>query len=113
MPDSAPKASGEEAKAFSWRAFLSTYLPALILALGVGIALPAIPTLAKSFHVGFGLANAVTTSFLIGNVAGTLPSGWLVDRYGRRRIMLVGPLLTSAVAFLVATAHTFPALIIY
>jgi MFS family permease len=106
------RSGAQEAKALSWSTFLSTYLPALVLALGTGIALPAIPTLAKSFHVGFGLATAVTTSFLIGNVAGTLPSGWLVDRFGRRRIMLFGPLLTAAVAFLVATSQTFPELII-
>lgn len=102
-----------EGKALSWNAALSTYLPALILALGVGIALPAVPTLAKSFHVSFGLATFVTTSFLAGNVAGTVPSGWLVDRFGRRRVMLFGPLLTAAVAFLVATAHNFPQLVVF
>lgn len=100
-------------RALSWSLFLSTYLPALILALGTGIALPAIPTLARSFHVSFALATGVTTSFLIGNVTGTLPTGWLIDRIGRRRVMLFGPILTSIMAFLVAGAHTFPELIIY
>lgn len=103
----------DEGKALSWNAVLSTYLPALVLALGVGIALPAIPTLARSFHVSFGLATFVTTSFLIGNVAGTLPSGWLVDKFGRRRVMVCGPLLTAAMAFLVATSRTFPELVVY
>lgn len=109
----APDADGSSVKALSWSAFVSTYLPALILALGTGIALPAIPTLARSFHVSFALATGVTTSFLLGNVFGTLPSGWLVDRVGRRKVMLYGPLLTSAMAFLVATAHTFPELLVY
>jgi MFS family permease len=108
----APEAQ-QEAKAFSWHALLSTYLPALVLALGVGIALPAIPTLAKSFNVSFGVASWVTIAFLAGNVAGTVPSGWLIDRFGRRRVMLFGPLMTSAMAFLVVTAHTFPQLIVY
>lgn len=114
MEASAPVPTGPvEAKALSWNSFLSTYLPALTLALGVGIALPAIPTLAKSFGVSFGLATGVTTSFLVGNVVGTLPSGWLVDRIGRRPVMMIGPVLTAAMAFLVATAHTFPELLIY
>jgi len=91
---------------------LDTYLPALVLALGVGIALPAIPTLARSFHVSFGLASGVITAFLIGNVLGTIPTGWLIDRFGRRQIMLVGPLLTSAMAFLVVVAHSFPELLV-
>jgi MFS family permease len=113
MTDSSIGTADKEPRALSWSSFLSTYLPALILALGTGIALPAIPTLARSFHVSFSLATGITTSFLIGNVAGTIPSGWLVDRYGRRKVMLFGPLLTSAVALLVATAHSFPQLIVY
>src|SRR5579875_3081532 len=100
-------------KALSWDAFISTYLPALILALGVGIALPAIPTLARSFNVSFGIASYVVTAFLIGNLVGTIPTGWLVDRFGRRRVMLLGPLLTSAMAFAVVFAHTFPELVFF
>jgi MFS family permease len=102
-----------EAAAFSLESFLSTYLPALVLALGTGIALPAIPTLAKSFNVGFGLASLVITAFLVGNLAGTIPTGWLIDRFGRRKIMLAGPLLTAAMAFMVLTAHSLPELVIY
>lgn len=98
--------------ALSWNAFLSTYLPALVLALGTGIALPAVPTLAKSFGVSFGVASGVVTAFLLGNLAGTLPSGWLIDRFGRRSVMIAGPLLTSALAFLVALAHSFPELLL-
>jgi MFS family permease len=111
VPD-VPKGQ-QEAAALSWHAFVSTYLPALVLALGTGIALPAIPTLAKSFHVSFGVASWVTISFLAGNVVGTVPSGWLIDRFGRRRVMLFGPIMTSAMAFLVITAHTFPELLLY
>ena len=83
-----------------------------MLALGVGIALPAIPTLARSFHVGFLLASNVITAFLIGNTLGTIPTGWLIDRIGRRPIMLIGPLLTSSMAFLVVFAHSFPELLV-
>ena len=93
--------------ALSWSAFLSTYLPALIYALGAGIALPAVPTLAKSFDVGFGVASGVVTAFLLGNLAGTIPSGWLIDRFGRRSVMIAGPLLTSATAFWVWNASSF------
>jgi MFS family permease len=98
--------------ALSWHAFLATYLPALVLALGTGIALPAIPTLAASFNVSFGIASGVITAFLIGNLVGTIPSGWLIDRFGRRPVMIAGPLLTAATAFLIATTHSFTALLI-
>jgi MFS family permease len=98
--------------AVSWDAFLSTYLPALILALGTGIALPAIPTLARSFNVSFGVASGVVTMFLLGNFLGTLPSGWLIDRFGRRPVMIAGPLLSAAMGFLVAGSHSFPELLV-
>jgi MFS family permease len=84
-----------------------------VLALGTGIALPAIPVLAKSFGVSFGLASGVITAFLFGGTVGTVPTGWLIDRVGRRKVMLAGPLLTSAVALLVMTAHSFPQLLVY
>jgi len=57
--------------AVSWSAVVGTYLPALILALGAGVALPAVPALASSFDVGFGVASGVVTAFLLGN----LPAG--------------------------------------
>jgi MFS family permease len=102
-----------ENAAVSWDAVISTYVPALIFALGIGIALPAIPTLARSFHVSFGEATFVTTSFLLGNTLGSIPTGWMIDRFGRRRLMLAGPLLTAAMAFLVVTAQTFPQMVLY
>ncbi len=98
--------------AVSWDAVLSTYLPALVLAIGNGIAVPAVPTLAKSFGVSFGVASGVVTAFLLGNMAGAIPSGWLIDRFGRRVVLIGGPLLTSAIAFLVAVAHSFPELLV-
>lgn len=100
------------AAAISWEAFLATYLPALILALGTGIALPALPTLAKSFGVSFGLASGVVTMYLLGNLAGTIPSGWLVDRFGRRPVLIGGPVLSALMAFLVAGSNSFPELLV-
>lgn len=108
-----PPQEGYEARAWSLSAFVSTYLPALVLALGAGIALPSVPTLAKSFHVGFGLATGVTTAFLIGSVLGTIPTGWLVDRFGRRRIMLLGPVLTAVMAFAVVASRNYAELLVF
>ena len=106
--DSTPREGG----AVSWDALLSTYLPALVLAVGAGVALPAVPTLAKSFGVSFGVASGVITAFLLGNLAGTIPSGFLIDRFGRRVVLLSGPLLTSAVSVAVAFVQSFPELLV-
>jgi MFS family permease len=71
-----------------------------------------VPTLAKSFGVSFGIASGVVTAFLLGNLAGTIPSGWIIDRFGRRVVLIAGPLLSSAVGLMVAFAHSFPELLI-
>jgi MFS family permease len=114
IPSGAPAGPPERPhRAISPAAFASIYLPALILALGTGIIVPAIPTLARSFQVSFGVASSLITAFLVGNVVGTIPSGWLADRFGRRPIMLLGPVFTALFAFLIVTAHTFPELLAY
>jgi MFS family permease len=100
------------AKAVSWDALLSTYLPAFLLALGTGIVTPVIPALAQSFDVSFGVASGVVTAFLIGNVAATLPSGWLIDRFGRRPVIIAGPLIAAVTSLLIVFAESFTQLMV-
>ena len=99
-------------KAVSWGAFFTTYFPAFLLALGTGIVLPAIPAMAQSFDVSFGVASTVVTSFLIGNLAGTLPSGWMIDRFGRRMVIITGPLIAATASLAIVFAESFTQLVI-
>jgi MFS family permease len=98
--------------AVSWDAFLSTYLPALVLAIGTGIALPAIPTLAKTYAVSFGMASGIVTAFVLGNVFGTIPSGWLIDRFGNRVVLISAPIITSLTSFAIFFSDDFTELLI-
>lgn len=93
--------------------FFSLYLPAFILALGIGIVSPALPVYAKSFDISFGLASLVIIMYQAGSLVCTLPSGYLLDRVGRRQVSLAGPLLTAAASLLAAQAHGFPELLVY
>jgi MFS family permease len=111
--EAAKSKTAGELRALSWEALASNYLPAMLLALGAGMALPALPILAKSFDVSFGVASFVITAFLVGGLVGSLPTGWVIDRIGCRPVLVAGPLLTSAVAVLVMTAHSFPQLLVY
>ena len=108
----APALPPRSEAAVSWEAFLSTYLPALVLAIGTGIALPAIPTLAKTYAVSFGVASGVVTAFVVGNVIGTIPSGWLIDRFGSRVVLISAPLITSATSFAIFFSDSFTELLI-
>ncbi len=98
---------------YSRESFLSLYLPAIILGLGTGIAAPAIPVYAKSFDVSFGTASLVFIVYLVGGMVATIPTGFLIDRIGRRKIVLAGPILLGISSILVATASTFELLLAY
>ncbi|MFN0073306.1 MAG: MFS transporter [Chloroflexota bacterium] len=92
---------------------LSLYVPAFILALGTGIALPAIPVYAKSFDVGFGVASLVIVMHLAGRALSSIPTGFIIDRFGRRVVILAGPVLTALASFLMANAGSFNELLFY
>ncbi len=102
-----------EAGASRGSLFLSLHLPAIALGLGTGITMPVLPVLARSFDVSVGLAALVFIVHMMGAAAGTLPTGYAIDRFGRRKVLLAGPVITAAAAFLIAGAGSFPELLAY
>jgi len=95
---------------------LSLYLPSLAMGLGTGLAFPVLPELAKSFDVGVGTATLVFIAYLAGTTVAPIPTGLLIDRIGRRKVLLAGPLITGVAALLVARAAiggTFTELLVY
>ena len=91
---------------------LSLYLPALVLALGTGIVAPSIPVFARTFDVSFATASLVLVAPAWGHILATLPTGFLLDRIGRKPVMLAGPALTALTAFLTVFAGSFAVLIV-
>jgi MFS family permease len=104
---------GEGTRILSRQSFLSLYLPAMILALGTGIALPALPVYARSFDVSLGVASLALAASGAGGLAAGFPTGLLLDRIGRRRVILAGPILTAVASLLVANAQSFPELLAF
>lgn len=98
---------------YSRQNFLSLYLPAMTLAIGTGIAIPALPVYAKSFGVSFEVASLAIIVQQVGSTLSSLPVGLIMDRVGRRKIVLLGPLLLAVSSLLVATAQSFPELLVY
>src|SRR3984885_4439224 len=60
------------------------------VALGYGIAAPAIPAFARQFGVGVAAAASVISAFALMRIAFALPAGRLADRFGSRRGVGVG-----------------------
>lgn len=93
--------------------FLSIYLPAITLAVGTGIAIPALPIYAKSFEVSFEVASLVIIVQQLGSTVAAFPIGLLMDRFGRRRVVLAGPVLLAVSSFLLVVAQSFPEVLVY
>jgi MFS transporter, DHA1 family, multidrug resistance protein len=93
--------------------FLTLYFPAFIFSLGYSIATPAIPVFAKSFDTGFGVASLVIVVHALGGLIAAVPTGFLVDRLGRRPMLFAGPVLMAAASVLTAMAQSFPELLVY
>src|SRR5438309_11930690 len=104
---------GKNTRILSRENFLTIYLPAATLALGNGIATPALPVYAKSFEVTFGVASQVFVAQLLGGLAASIPTGFLIDRFGRRKIILLGPVLVALSSVLTAFAGSFPELLAF
>lgn len=93
--------------------FLSIYLPAMTLAVGTGIVVPVIPVYARSFEVSFEVASLVIIVHQVGHTLASFPIGWLMDRIGRRRVVLAGPVVLALSSVLTAIATSFPELLVY
>src|ERR687891_1213763 len=105
--------SRDSAGIFSVYQLSTLYFPAFVFALGYSIATPAIPVVAKSFDTGFGVASLVIVVHALGGLFAAVPTGFLLDRAGRRPILFGGPVLMAASSWLIALAQSFPELLAY
>ena len=92
---------------------LSIYLPASMLSLGTGLVAPILPLYAKAFDISFATATLIIVVHGYGGLVANLPTGYLIDRVGRKPVLIAGPLLTAAAAFLTGFAGSFEELLIY
>ncbi|MSQ27800.1 MAG: MFS transporter [Dehalococcoidia bacterium] len=93
------------------RLLLSLYIPTLALSFGQGMVVPVIPTLSKSFDISVGLAAQVVSVQLLARLLFLMPSGAIVDRWGRRPALLAGPLIIALGAVAMGLAPNFWALL--
>lgn len=89
------------------------YIPAFFLSLGIGIVNPVLPLFAKSFDVSYGVATWVITSAGLGRVLADIPAGIMMDRIGRKRVLMLGALLATISGLLSGIAQGFFELVAY
>lgn len=82
-----------------------------IMALGLSIIAPAPPLFGQSFGVGAALVGSLVSAYAVGRLAVDVPSGYLVDRVGRRPVLLASSVVVAVAAFAAAEAGSFAHLI--
>jgi len=81
---------------------LTAALAGLLFGLDIGVISGALPFIAKQFKAGTSAQEFVVSSLLVGAVIGTLLSGFLSRRYGRKNALLVSAVVFAAGSILSA-----------
>lgn len=81
--------------------------------LGFGSIVPIVPTFARSFGVSQAAAGLVISVYGLGRLLFDLPMGGLAERMGRRKIIIIGELVTTVGTLLCAVAGNFWLLVFF
>lgn len=93
------------------RALLTLYTSTLMAGMWA-MVVPTIPVLAKHFAITPGSAAQLITALAVGRFAGMPISGFVLDRFGARTALIVGPLLACAGAVIAALMPWFTLILI-
>ncbi|MFP3464897.1 MFS transporter [Leifsonia sp. SIMBA_070] len=74
---------------FSFRSVaLAAFLPTLLFSIGEGAIIPIIPVAAGNLGANLAMAGFIASMVMLGELAGDIPSGWVVSRFGERTSMI-------------------------
>ncbi|MCX8191799.1 MAG: MFS transporter, partial [Nitrososphaerales archaeon] len=81
---------------------LISCITVFIVMLGVGIISPILPIYAESFNVPYFIAGFVISAFGLARLVSDVPMGSFADRFGRKRMMLMGTIFFTISASIAA-----------
>lgn len=111
--DEAKPATGMRRWAERNEALVSLLIPAFLLGMGRGFIVPVLPLLAIDFGTGAAGAGLLLFVPMFGGVIVSLPTGYLMDRIGRRKLLISSTLILSLSALLILRASSFTEILIY
>jgi MFS transporter, DHA1 family, multidrug resistance protein len=79
----------------------------------MGIVTPVLPLYAAQFGVGAALVGMVVSAFGTARLLVNLPAGQLSERFGRRRLLVLGTALSTVGVFLCGLATDYPMLVAF
>lgn len=88
-------------------ATLFIYFPSILMSLGQGMLIPALPVLGETFAVSGAVAVQALTAQLLGRGITLLPAGGALDRWGPKPVMIAGAAAATLSGVAAATAPNF------
>lgn len=82
-----------------WFLLATTCASCGLIALDTNIVAVSLPSIARSFHAGFADVEWVVSAYMVAFASCLLPMGGLADRYGRKRMLLLGLLVFALASF--------------
>ena len=90
-----------------WSGALHIYLPSLLMSIGQGMLIPALPVLGAEYGVSGALGVQVITAQQVGRFISFIPTGAIVDRWGSKPPMVLGALISTVSLLAAAYAPNF------
>src|ERR1700761_9258291 len=87
------------------------FLGWLVESYDIGLTGSVLPSLTALYHLSTGMKSVVSISSAAGVVLGIVPAGYVADRVGRKRVMIFGTIVYSALTFLTGFAPDIAAVI--
>ncbi|HET7770624.1 MAG TPA: MFS transporter [Chloroflexota bacterium] len=91
---------------------LPVYIPTVLLSIGTGILVPVLPLYADSFGVSLSLVSFAVAAIGLGTLVGNVPSGMVLEKLGRKPVMVAGTMILAVTTFLIVLLPSFPALVL-
>lgn len=82
-----------------WFLLATTCASCGLIALDTNIVAVSLPSIARSFHAGFADVEWVVSAYMVAFASCLLPMGGLADRYGRKKMLLLGLLVFALASF--------------
>jgi DHA1 family multidrug resistance protein-like MFS transporter len=96
-----------------WRAYLSLTLVGFLGAFAFSVVQPVLPLYVESFDVSYEKVGLLFSAYSLTWTALQIYTGYLADRFGRKRMALAGFAIYAAFALLNFTARSFMQLLLF
>jgi EmrB/QacA subfamily drug resistance transporter len=90
---------------------ICTSVPSFMVQLDASIVSVSLPVIARSLSASFAGIEWVITAYMLSFASLLLPAGALADRFGRKRLLILGLLVFTFASFLCGSAPTLGVLI--